>query len=422
MKRIVCCVLAVAVLFTAAVSWADSGMPFVQHIWEDEILADWAGILGLDRAPESEPMNDRNEVLASLRSDNPPDFFAVDGYAFAEYRDAGFCAPFTPSKKMLDEIAAMPPVIRQLLEETVFTADGRMYAYPEDVYMEPMMFWVPEAWKDSPFREMTPPSSYTELLDFLEVYLDTPHEGFCFFYDISGSTNPPRDWIYRLIESWLIQRLHHKQEVKYNDPEFISLLERTVELSRRLYKAEPNKKKQKGRQLFQNQCTGHTNNNLDTVTYASLIPWRITADQEPLVFTQLDLYCAREGSPFASRTTELFDCIVDNRLVTHAGEVKYLGDLFLDRTRIDVEDYNRQILREYGSKWKYMYLTREYLDSIWETEKYGVPAVVCKSEYLAGSSLQSDEKCFRLIRECADGKLAPAALAAEMDRQAGKGE
>ena len=79
-----------------------------------------------------------------------------------------FCAPFIPSDKMLEEINAMPPIIQQALKESIYTKDGRLYAYPKSTELLPMLFWVPEAWKDSPFNEMAPPASYVDLLDFLD--------------------------------------------------------------------------------------------------------------------------------------------------------------------------------------------------------------------------------------------------------------
>ena len=416
MKRIVCCLLSIAIISIVFFANAENKhTPFVQHIWEDEVLYDWVQILGLDEKLESEPIKENNEIIQSLHSDNPPDFFSVYGYELSDYLSEDFCAPFTPSDKMLDDIHAMPPIIQQALKQSIFTKDNKLYAYPVSIEAAPMLYWVPEAWADSPFHSIDPPTSYTELLDFLEAYLDTPHDGYCFYYDVDGSTNPRRDWILLLLECWVTQCNYNHQAINLNNTEFISLLKKTVELTSKLYKAEPNKKKQKGRQLITKGLYGYTTNGKDNYTWKNMIPWRLTSDQLPLVNVWMHLYCARQGSSFSSRTTDLFNCIIDHRQDLYFGDVNYLRYLYLNRKWIDVNEYNKQVRKEFGSSWACMNMTQEYVDSIWEIEKWGIPCIV-NNDYFFNIPWEIETKCDHLLIACAGGDISAEEFAEKMDQ------
>ena len=279
------------------------------------------------------------------------------------------------------------------------------------------MFWVPEVWKDSPFSKITPPASYVDLLDFLENYLDTPHEGYCFYYDIFESKYPQLDWISILIKCWVLQCRNSKQPINLNNPEFLSLLKRTIELSNRLYKVEPNIKKQKGRQLFSYHYFGSTTNGQDQYTWENMIPWRITSNQPPLVDVNITLSCARKGGPFSNRTSELFDCFVDHRQDRFDGKVNYLNYLFLNKDLIDINKWNAQVLQKHGSRWKCLFMSQEYVDSIWEIEKYGIPCTA-DDNYLSNTTWDAFDEYDNLSKMCVTGSISPEDYVEKMDKLA----
>lgn len=90
-------------------------------------------------------------------------------------------AAFEPTELMREEMAAMPQYLQDVFRENLMTEDGKLLGYLRNLEVQPLGFYVPDAWAASPYRDMTPPSSIEEMLDFLEIYLDTPHDGFCFF-------------------------------------------------------------------------------------------------------------------------------------------------------------------------------------------------------------------------------------------------
>ena len=412
MKRMICILLAAAMLVTACTSGCaeNSRTPEMHGNFSGEILRDWTEILGLGEELKEETKD--ISLRESLHSDNPPDLFGLYDGNLTEYLNEGFCASFTPSDRMLEDIGNMPPIIQQALKD-IYTGDGRLYAYPKGVELRPMLFWVPEAWKASPFRDMAPPTCFSELLDFLETYLDTPHDGFCFYFDLQDHINPRGEWIYLLIQCWIIQHRYHRQDIQFNTPEFVPLLDRAVELFNRLYREEPNSKKQKGRQLFTNYYFGYTTNGKDQYTWANVIPWRITPDQPPLMNVWVSLYCARNGSPYSDRAAELFECIVDHRHdPDYDGKMNYMCFLELNKDWIDVSAHNKQIEKKYGSRWKCWHMTQEYVDSIWEIEKHCVPCTVYEDEYLHGLPW---EAFLKLLADCSKREISAADFAAEAD-------
>ena len=84
---------------------------------------------------------------------------------------------------------------------------------------------TPDAWAASPFRDQTPPTSFSEMLDFMEVYLDTPHEGFLFYCANGGSRlGFLNDLFVRpLMTSWVVQCRYAGLPVVFSDPQFIAL-------------------------------------------------------------------------------------------------------------------------------------------------------------------------------------------------------
>ena len=399
--------------FVCTVTAFSANEPTYKDISEDIYLSEWSNILGLSSILHEAKGSDR--TLLSLASENPPDIFMLEADDFLPAKQNGYLYKFKPSSKMLKEYEEMPQIVKNVLS-TFISDEDQFYGYPEYIHGKPMMFWVPDAWAASPFKGITPPQSFCELLDFVELYLNTPHDGFCFYYDVFGDNHPEQDWIDRLLACWTIQKRSAGEEVCLDDPEFVSLAERTRDLAVKLSKEEPNKKKQKGRQLFTWNFFGNTENGKDTFSWNNMIPWRITSDQAPLVNYTIFIDCIRSDSSISNRASDLLDVIVDHRKDPYHGEPNYVQYLFINPKWIDVKDENRITIKTEGKKWKCSCMTQEFVDSIWEIHQYAVPCAVNK-EYLSSFLPYSYfQRKYQIIQGFTNGNISAEEFATQLDR------
>ena len=417
-------VMAMMLLFmTAAGAWAEGTREPPKLLDHDTGLEkQWSEITGL-----SEPLTILNvnhlqyDSFIDLINDYQPDFFCVSTYYEETPKSlykAGLIEAFTPTEAMLEEIESMSPLIRQVIRSELMTEDGKLLAYPTDGYSFCYVpgfigYWVPDAWADSPFRDMTPPSSYEELLDFIEVFLDTPHDGFRLFYGCAGDK---REYLYdlfrdNLLEGWVLQCKTSGEPVVFSDPKFIELAGRAQKLYKRLLKVDFKKKvNTKVRYLLaERQQYGLSFNEKDTFTCANIIPLRITSDQPPLFNVTMTLRCVRKGSAYASYAPELFETAIPHA-ETIQGMEWYSDWAFPDKIDEKAENKYFDSLEGYH----YRNRTKEWLDSVNDLPRYVVPCMECTRW-----SIQSQYgACMRAQRQFwIDGELTAEEYAAEMDRE-----
>ena len=411
MKRIICLLLAAVMLIPVCAAWAEkNGEALVVYGVYEDLAKEWSEMLGLENPPIE--FDTTESVLELVKGDTAPD---ICGYDFFALKEAGMVAAFEPTELMKEDMAAMPQYLQDVIREHLMTEDGKLSGYLDNLDVQPLGFYVPDAWEASPYRDMTPPSSIEEMLDFLEIYLDTPHDGFCFIHDATDGWWG-RLWVVTLLmRCWAIQSNYAKIPLRYNNPEFIRLLERTVDLFNRLLKVEKGRKNQKGRQLFQDNLfsRGPTGNNLDTITYASLIPWRLTKDQPPLIHVMADFYCVRTGSPYEDRAAELLERIIPGREAYCSREIRPLIYEFINPDRVDVEGFNKMILKKLGGKYSWKLVTQEFIDSIWDIHKYAVPAIVPDDYQNLNSHIDEDPEV--LFGKLVNGEVTAADFAAKWD-------
>ena len=411
MKRLICILLAAVMFVPACTAWAEKDRKsLIVYDASENLAKEWSQMLGLEQPPIEYDCTD--SVMELIKGDSAPDIF---GYDFFALKEAGMVAAFEPTELMKEDMAAMPQYLQDVIREHLMTEDGKLSGYLDNLDVQPLGFYVPDAWEASPYRDMTPPSSIEEMLDFLEIYLDTPHDGFCFIHDATDSWWG-RLWVVTLLmRCWAIQSNYAKIPLRYNNPEFIRLLERTVDLFNRLLKVEKGRKNQKGRQLFQDNLfsRGPTGNNLDTITYASLIPWRLTKDQPPLIHVMADFYCVRTGSPYEDRAAELLERIIPGREAYCSREIRPLIYEFINPDRVDVEGFNKMILKKLGGKYSWKLVTQEFIDSIWDIHKYAVPAIVPDDYQNLNSHIDEDPEV--LFGKLVNGEVTAADFAAKWD-------
>ena len=411
MKRLICTLLAAMMLIPACAAWAEKDRKsLIVYDASENLAKEWSQMLGLEQPPIE--FDTTESVMELIKGDSAPDIF---GYDFFALKEAGMVAAFEPTELMKEDMAAMPQYLQDVIREHLMTEDGKLSGYLDNLDVQPLGFYVPDAWEASPYRDMTPPSSIEEMLDFLEIYLDTPHDGFCFIHDATDGWWG-RLWVVTLLmRCWAIQSNYAKIPLRYNNPEFIRLLERTVDLFNRLLKVEKGRKNQKGRQLFQDNLfsRGPTGNNLDTITYASLIPWRLTKDQLPLIHVMADFYCVRTGSPYEDRAAELLERIIPGREAYCSREIRPLIYEFINPDRVDVEGFNKMILKKLGGKYSWKLVTQEFIDSIWDIHKYAVPAIVPDDYQNLNSHIDEDPEV--LFGKLVNGEVTAADFAAKWD-------
>ena len=254
-KRITLAVIAIMLfLMTAGSAGAEGAQepPTLLWIAGEETEKQWAEMLGFQEPLKSLVAKQHYDSFIDLINDYQPDFFGIDTDVQetpkALYK-AGLIEPFDPSNAMLEEIESMSPLIRQVISSELMTDDGKLLAYPGAGYFICFVpgfigYWVPDAWAASPFRDMTPPSSYAELLDFIEVFLDTPHEGFRLFFGHAGSKEEYLNNLFRdnLLEGWVLRCKTAGKPVVFSDPLFIMLAGRAQKLYKRLLKVDFKKK------------------------------------------------------------------------------------------------------------------------------------------------------------------------------------
>ena len=333
--------------------------------------------------------------------------------------NAGLIEPFAPTNNMLEEISSMSPLIQQVFRTELMTEDGKLLAYPGAGYFICFVpgfigYWVPDAWAASPFRDITPPSSFEELLDFIEIFLDTPHEGFRLFYGTAGDKREYLSELFRnnLLEGWILRCKVAGMPVVFSDPKFIELAGRAQKLYKRLLKVDFKQKvSTKVRYLLAGrQQYGFSFNQKDTFTCANIIPLRITADQPPLFNVTMNLLqCVRRGSNYASYAPALFETAIPH---VEKKRSMTMYDWWVFPDKFNPEDWNQDLKKHNGTK--YRYLTKEWLTSISTLDQSIVPCMektnwIIESQY--GACMRAQQQFW------VDGKLTAEEYAAEMDRE-----
>lgn len=170
-KRITLAVMAIMLcVMTAASAGAEGAQepPTLLWITGEETEKQWAEMLGFQEPLKSLVAKQHYDSYIDLINDYQPDFFGVDTdmqeTPKALYK-AGLIEPFAPTKAMLEEIASMSPLIRQVFRTELMTEDRKLLAYPGAGYFICFVpgfigYWVPDAWA-------APPSGILRLLPLL---------------------------------------------------------------------------------------------------------------------------------------------------------------------------------------------------------------------------------------------------------------
>ena len=420
----VSCILLVTVMLFAQCSYAageeaiETKPPVLLRINED-LLDVWAEMLGFSEPLKNLFTSGSYDDYFDAVQDYQPDFFFYGLGTPKEWFDKGIIESLTPTDAMLNEIASMPKYVQTVFRNELMTDERQLLGYPTSGYAicecpDFIGYWIPDAWNASPFKSMTPPSSFEEMLDFMEIYLDTPHDGFCFFRgfgDNSKNEYLVDLFLEPLMKSWIVQRRYAGEPIVFSDEQFVDLAGRAQKFYQKMLKSDYHRNvSKKKRYLFAHyQLRGWSYNMKDTFTCANIIPLRVTSDQPPLLNLGMRLNCVRSGSSYASYSDELFEATIP-----HVEQIRGMTvyDVWAFPDLFDLEAYNKDMDKRKVPK--YQKYTREWVESIKNLDQYIVPCMenddfIIFSQY---SEFMRAKNQFFI-----KGKMTAEEFAAELDRE-----
>ncbi len=281
MKRVFNFLLVICILFSSAALAEDPRPPLrlggavsVTDYWEEH------GI------PTDHVSYGWDDYMTIVKSGTAPDLysFRTDSNDFFAPKNAGLLADLSGSEIIRAWTDRLRPDIRHL----VTTGDGKIVGLAEFVILFPM-YWRQDAWDAAGLTVEDVPKSYTELLDFLEKWMErigkNPEKNICVAdTPYSGKNRYVRWLLDMLINSWEMQQYEAGETLNFNTPAFVALLERTQDIGLRLYKAESiGKESLNMLQLFENYNGGERYNAGREYGLSHTVPFRITGGQPELM-------------------------------------------------------------------------------------------------------------------------------------------
>ncbi|MDD3336571.1 MAG: ABC transporter substrate-binding protein [Eubacteriales bacterium] len=244
--------------------------------------------------------------LALMQLDNPPDLYSTSSNDcnIQALKDAGVLADLSDSEVLQEAVSRMRPEIQELLTDD----EGRLVVMAKDVVSNPV-YWQQDAWDAAGLTQADVPQSYSELLDFAEMWAARiqkhPEKNVCFtdtrLFGGNASYCYVRWFMDMLINTWEMQAYEAGEPLNFNTPEFIALLERTRSVGKLLRKAEPSqKKRQQMLSLFWSQNGGSAiyglYNGGREYGLSHALPFRITDDQPVLMRAYASVNMVHAGS------------------------------------------------------------------------------------------------------------------------------
>lgn len=267
--------------------------------------------------------------MTIVQSDNAPDLynFHTDSDDFLASKNAGLLADLSGSEAVRAWTDRLRPDIKRL----VTTGDGKIVGLAgfEGMVSVLPMYWRQDAWDAAGLTQADVPHSYTELLDFLEKWMERikekPEKNICVGEGRHGHVR----WLLdMLINTWEMQQYDAGETLNFNTPEFIALLERTQDIGMRLHEAEPSEKGGQNRlQLFENFNGGERYNAGRDDGLSHTIPLRITRDQPELMRGIASICVVRADSPWLNEIIGRMEDVLADRALSGGGNADLLTDV-----------------------------------------------------------------------------------------------
>lgn len=207
----------------------------------------------------------------------------------------GYLADLSGSQAIQSALGRMPESLRQAV-----SMDGKVYGLPVSIAFTGLR-WCGEAWAAAGLTEADVPTTYPELLDFLDAWAQRiqkapmPDISVNNLFDESlYSVGSYTEYLTSLlVESVILQSEYAGEKPRFDTPEIRALLDRAKLIGEKLYAAEPRKKGSMA--LFHNSINSWTLYGIhDTLTHE--IPLRLTLEQPALFQVSLGILCAGASS------------------------------------------------------------------------------------------------------------------------------
>ncbi|NLO85198.1 MAG: extracellular solute-binding protein [Clostridiales bacterium] len=247
----------------------------------------------IDLKFESIIYNSTDELIGEmLTGEFPYDVFTMYTQSFDidQLIAKGYCASLPDNPLIAQKIGEMYPSVQQQ-----FIRDGVIYGVP---YESASIYYayVPETWEAAGLSAKDVPTSFTGLLDFLDMWAeriaDEPEYNICvtnvFDSELYDENSYISYLVQRLVENYIMQRSYADEPLRFDTPIFTKLLNRCVETGKALYENEP---EQKGEMQLFNE------NGYSMADLATLVPLRMTEDQPILIRSMLTAYFLNAASP-----------------------------------------------------------------------------------------------------------------------------
>jgi hypothetical protein len=325
MKRIFTFLLMICILFSFAALAEDTrpplrqgGVTTVTGYWEEHGIPTASQYYGWD------------DYMTIAKSDNAPDLFGfrTGSDDFLAPKNAGLLANLSGS----EIIRAWTDRLRPDIKSLVTTGDGKIVGLAEFVALLPV-YWRQDAWDAAGLTKENVPKSYTELLDFLEKWMERigekPEKNIRVADMPYSGKNRYVHWLLdMLINTWEMQQYDAGETLNFNTPEFVALLKRTQDIGMRLSEAEPiEKERQNMLELFENYTGGERYNAGRDYGLSHTVPFRITSGQPELMRGMANISAVRADSQWLCEIIGRMENSLADRGLNGGGNAELLTDV-----------------------------------------------------------------------------------------------
>ncbi len=274
-----------------------------------------------------------DDYMTIVKGDNAPDLytFRTDSDDFLAPKNAGLLADLSGS----EIIRAWTDRLRPDIKKLVTTEDGKIVGLAglDGIVTFKPMYWRQDAWDAAGLTKEAVPGSYTELLAFLEKWMERikekPETNICVAnMRYTGKNRYVRWLLNMLINTWEMQQYAAGETLNFNTPEFIALLKRTQDIGLRLSAAEQSDKERPNMlQLFENYDGGDRYNAGRDYGLSHTVPFRITSDQPELMRGIASISVVRADSPWLNEIIGRMENDLKDRGLGGLGNADLLTDV-----------------------------------------------------------------------------------------------
>lgn len=302
---------------------ADNTLTYQVGDWNDPAIAQF-----VKDHPDVEfiqPPNNNYETTSQLAGallthEYKPDVSRLDTGKFniRQIISKGFFCSLSDSKVIMDILNQMHPSIAKQVYH-----DGEVYAVPYSIGFSIIQV-DDEGWEAAGLTDDDVPSTFTELLDFLENWCDRIEDepeldirvSSSWDYDAYGPYHYTYWLTKRLIDSYIQQCQFDEQELRFIDTTLQNLLERVSDIGSRIYALEP------AQDTF---ATGVSQQLFTTISGrrwpshpAHIVSLRLAENQPRLITAYVNVFVVNRNTTSPKLCIELIEDLMENIIADDA--------------------------------------------------------------------------------------------------------